>query len=81
MYSIREWNKHYGHKSPYDFIEQDKKLEEQVYKLNGKIRELNKKNGTQSPIFSTDLIRTSKTTKNKKKTYIHKKENIHFHVI
>ena len=41
VYSIKDWNQRKGHKNPDEFIEQDKKLETQVYNLNGKIRQIN----------------------------------------
>lgn len=66
VYSIVEFNKDRGHKSPEDFKEQDQKLEQQVYKLNEKIRGLNKEEYTHSPLFTTDIIHNSKTIKNKK---------------
>jgi len=65
-YSIVEYNKHQGHKSPNDFKDQDKQLEDQVYKLNKKIRELNNSEEVHSPIFNLDLIKNAKTIKNKK---------------
>ncbi|VDI33194.1 Hypothetical predicted protein [Mytilus galloprovincialis] len=48
------------------FKEQDKKLEAQIYKLNEKIRTLNKDELTYSPLFTTDIIHNSKTIKNKR---------------
>lgn len=41
VYSIVSWNKHSGHKNPEKFTEQDSQLENQIYKLNGQIRQLN----------------------------------------
>ena len=41
VYSIKNWNQRKGHKNLDEFIEQDKKLETQVYNLNGKIRQIN----------------------------------------
>jgi hypothetical protein len=46
------WNKHSGHKNPEKFAEQDSQLENQIYKLNGQIRQLN----TQLGVYSGDLI-------------------------
>jgi hypothetical protein len=40
VYSIVSWNKHSGHKNPEKFAEQDSQLENQIYKLNGQIRQL-----------------------------------------
>ena len=48
------------------FNDQDKILEEQIYKLNNKIRDPNKEESTYSPIFTTEVIQNSKTIKNKK---------------
>jgi uncharacterized protein with von Willebrand factor type A (vWA) domain len=62
-------------------IEQDKKLETQVYNLNGKIRQINETNQTHSPNFSTDLVKNSKTVKGKKKENIPKAKNKQFLVI
>ena len=67
VYSIKNWNQRKGHKNLDEFIEQDKKLETQVYNLNGKIRQINETNQTHSPNFSTDLVKNSKTAKGKKK--------------
>jgi len=50
-----------------NLLEQDKKLDTQVYNLNGKIRQINETNQTHSPNFSTDLVKNSKTAKGKKK--------------
>jgi len=66
VYSIVEFNRDRGHKTPEDFKEQDTKLEKQIYKLNDKIRELNREEHTHSPLFTVDLIQNSKTIKNKK---------------
>ena len=49
------WNKHSGHKNPEKFTEQDSQLENQIYKLNGQIRQLNTQLGVYSPQFTTDL--------------------------
>ena len=61
IYSIKDWNQRKGHKNLDEFIEQDKKLETQVYSLSGKIRQINETNQTHSPNFSTDLVKNSKT--------------------
>jgi len=66
VYSIVEFNRDRDHKTPEDFKEQDTKLEKQIYKLNDKIRELNREEHTHSPLFTVDLIQNSKTIKNKK---------------
>ena len=55
VYSIVSWNKHSGHKNPEKFTEQDSQLENQIYKLNGQIRQLNTQLGVYSPQFTTDL--------------------------
>ena len=67
VYSIKDWNQRKGHKNLDELIEQDKKLETQVYNLSGKIRQINETNQTHSPNFSTDLVKNSKTVKGKKK--------------
>ncbi|VDI52841.1 Hypothetical predicted protein [Mytilus galloprovincialis] len=66
VYSISEYNKNKDHKTPEIFKEQDTKLEAQIYKLNEKIRTLNKDELTYSPLFTTDIIHNSKTIKNKR---------------
>ncbi|CAC5356064.1 unnamed protein product [Mytilus coruscus] len=66
VYSISEYNKNKDHKTPENFKEQDKQLETQIYKLNEKIRNLNKDELTYSPLFTTDIIHNSKTIKNKR---------------
>ena len=58
IYSIEERNSHHAH--PESFRADDRKLEDQVYYLNGKIRELNTLNHCHSPSFSIDLVHTSK---------------------
>ena len=75
VYSIKYWNQRKGHKNLDEFIEQDKKLETQVYNLNGKIRQINETNQIHSPTFSTDLVKNSKTAKGKKKEKIPKAKN------
>jgi hypothetical protein len=77
VYSIQEWNKKAGHKTPENFAEQDSKLEQQVYKFNARIRDLNKDTNVFSPLFGTDLVKTSKTVKNKKtgKSIVRKTNN------
>ncbi|CAG2210036.1 unnamed protein product [Mytilus edulis] len=42
------------------FEEQDIELERQLYTLNGRIREINKRIGSHSPEFSSDISNTSK---------------------
>ena len=81
VYSIKDWNQRKGHKNLDELIEQDKKLETQVYNLNGKIRQINETNQTHSPNFSTDLVKNSKTVKGKKKEKIPKAKNKQFLVI
>ncbi|CAG2256268.1 unnamed protein product [Mytilus edulis] len=60
IYSIKNWNKKQGHKNPDTFEEQDIELERQLYTLNGRIREINKRIGSHSPEFSSDISNTSK---------------------
>ena len=60
IYSIQKYNKEQGHKDPSVFSEQDETLKELVYKLNGKIRQINKDLGTHSPELSSDLSKTRK---------------------
>jgi hypothetical protein len=55
VYSIRKWNESKHHKDPETFEEQA----DQIYKLNGKVREINSRLETHSPEFSSD-IQTSK---------------------
>lgn len=78
VYSIVEFNKDRDHKSPEDFTEQDEKLEQQIYQLNNKIRELNKEGNTYSPLFTTDLIANATTIKNKKSRTKTKRKYINF---
>lgn len=66
IYSILEFNKNKDHKTPEIFKEQDQILQDQIYKLNDKIRNLNKDELTYSPLFTTDIIHNSKTIKNKR---------------
>ena len=56
LYSIVSWNKHSGHKNPEKFTEQDSQLENQTYKLNGQIRQLNTQLGVYSPQFTQTSI-------------------------
>ena len=60
------------------FNDQDKILEEQIYKLNNKIRDPNKEESTYSPIFTTEVIQNSKTIKNKKSRSATTRKNIRF---
>ncbi|VDI17132.1 Hypothetical predicted protein [Mytilus galloprovincialis] len=60
IYSIKNWNTKQGHKHPDTFEEQDTELERQLYTLNGRIREINKRIGSHSPEFSSDISNTSK---------------------
>ena len=59
IYSIKAWNTKQGHKNPNIFEDQDAKLESQIHKLNGKVREINNRLGSHSPEFSSDISNTS----------------------
>ena len=60
IYSIYEFNYHNQHDNPDQFRDDDAKLRSQIYYVNGKIREINYNNRCHSPVFSTDITRTSK---------------------
>jgi hypothetical protein len=51
FYSSKKWNAGKGHKNPVTFSEQDEQLSEQIYQLNGIVRDLNKELGSHSPEF------------------------------
>lgn len=78
IFSIKEWNEHKKHHTPDQFKDQDLKLEEQVYNLNSKIRTTNVENNTHSPVFSTDLIKTSKTRKGDHHNKFTKRRSVNF---
>ncbi|CAG2212034.1 unnamed protein product [Mytilus edulis] len=59
VYSIYHWNKG-KHKTPDNFITQDKELTEQVVQLNNKIKEINSTLNSHTPKFSNDLQVRSK---------------------
>ena len=60
VYSIKEWNRHAGHKDPESFDKQDRDLQVRITVINEYIRKINEENRTRSPKFSLDLIRSRK---------------------
>lgn len=68
IYSIKKWNAGKGHKNPETFNEQDEQLSEQIYQLNGIVRDLNKELGSHSPEFSSDLLKNNKHRSGSKRT-------------
>lgn len=58
VYSIKSWNQYQYHKDPSIFEQQDQKLQQQIYTLNNKVREINNTLGTHSPEFTSDLSKT-----------------------
>ena len=60
VYSIEKWNRDHGHKDPSSFADQDIKLQQQIFLLNNKIRQINRSLGNHSPEFSSDIYKTSK---------------------
>ena len=62
-YSISIWNK--GklkiHDIPTTYTEQDVALKTQIDRINCRIKEINKNNGYQSPVFNADLEKSRKT--------------------
>jgi len=68
IYSIKKWNAGKGHKNPETFNEQDEQLSEQIYQLNGIVRDLNKELGSHSPEFSSDLLINNKHRSGSKRT-------------
>jgi hypothetical protein len=78
IFSIKEWNEHRKHNTPDQFKDQDLKLEEQVYNLNSKIRTTNVENNNHSPVFSTVLIKISKTRKGDQHNKFTKRRSVNF---
>ena len=62
----RQWYAGKGKKNPETFSEQDEQLSEQIYQLNGIVRDLNKELG--SPEFSSDLLNNNKHRSGSKRT-------------
>ena len=60
VYSIKHWNKKKEHSDSDSFDEQDKILQRQIYLLNDKIRVINKRIGSHSPEFSSDISNNTK---------------------
>jgi predicted RNA-binding protein with RPS1 domain len=54
-YSIVSYNKKAGHNKPQNFTNEDAQLHQQIYQLNGEIRQINQTLQTQSPEFTSDL--------------------------
>lgn len=85
VYSIKSWNQYQYHKDPSIFEQQDQKLQQQIYTLNNKVREINNTLGTHSPEFTSDLSKTdtyrsgTKRTVKVRRTYTFKlyKDGIH----
>ena len=67
-FSIKEFNRHLGHRYPEEFKKQDTDLILALDKLNKKIRDVNKENQTIAPKFSVDL-KASRSTKGKRTKY------------
>jgi len=57
-YSILKWNIHRGHRSPQDFIVQDKILSHRIALLNDYIRQINFANQVVSPSFRRPVLRS-----------------------
>ena len=55
-------------RNPETFSEQDEQLSEQIYQLNGIVRDLSKELGSHSPEFSSDLLNNNKHTSGSKST-------------
>ena len=68
-FSIKEFNRHLGHRYPEEFKNQDTDLILALGKLNKKIRDINTENQTIAPKFSVDL-KASSTKGRRTKYYI-----------
>ncbi|KAK3100171.1 hypothetical protein FSP39_015731 [Pinctada imbricata] len=68
LYSIKCWNQNKGHKNPSAFEDQDTKLEQQILKLNTRIRTINASLGNHSPSFTSDIYKTSKIKSGSERT-------------
>ena len=55
MLCIREYNKHYGHREPEIFADQDRKIQLTIECVNKEIRKINRTNAKISPKFNYDL--------------------------
>ena len=67
VYSIKKYNTTLGHKDPSVFNDQDEKIKNLVFKLNGRVREINSELGTLSPQFSCDLSASRRVRCGKKR--------------
>lgn len=69
-YSIKAWNQSKGHKSPENFSEEDKQLQNLVDQANCFIDELNCENSVSSPKFNLDLARSRKSKGKRARHYM-----------
>ena len=65
-YSIVSYNKKAGHNKPQNFTNEDTQLHQQIYQLNGEIRQINQTLQSQSPEFTSDL-KTKRTFRRRRR--------------
>jgi len=67
-YSIVKWNTSKGHRSPSDFIEQDKLLQYRLALVNEYIQQVNYRNSVASPNFRRAVLRCHSSKRGRRYT-------------